>query len=133
MFREFRSFLLRSKAMDFAIAFVMGQAFLKLIADVQKDVASPWAGAALRRLGLPDYGIGAVPPNYGDVLAAVGAFLFTGAVVFYLVVKPVRLLIRHSRTDDLDPRSEKRCTFCLSVIDHRASRCPQCTSDLMVA
>ena len=54
-----------------------------------------------------------------------------GATVFFLVVKPVNLIIDRFRLSPAPPSpATKTCPDCFTDIPAKASRCPNCTSEL---
>jgi large-conductance mechanosensitive channel MscL len=56
---------------------------------------------------------------------------FTGAAVFFLVIKPVNLMIDRFRLSPASPSpATKTCPDCFTDIPAKARRCPNCTSEL---
>jgi large conductance mechanosensitive channel len=68
---------------------------------------------------------------YGTFITAVITFVIVAATLFFLVVKPVNLMMDRFR---LSPASQspatKTCPACFTDIPVKASRCPNCTSEL---
>jgi large conductance mechanosensitive channel len=71
---------------------------------------------------------GAVSMNIGLFLNAVISFFIVAFSVF-LLVKGFNQMRRQKETAP-PPVTTRECPRCLSVIPLRASRCPQCTSEL---
>jgi large conductance mechanosensitive channel len=71
---------------------------------------------------------GAVTINYGAFLNTVISFIIVAFAVF-LLVKAINNLRRQQATSPVAPIT-KECPFCFSAISVKASRCPNCTSDL---
>jgi large conductance mechanosensitive channel len=67
---------------------------------------------------------------YGQLLNDVINFLIIAFVIF-LIVKQVNRL-KSKQATDAGPTT-KDCPFCLSTIPLKATRCPQCTSQLQAA
>jgi len=66
---------------------------------------------------------GAVTLNYGFFINTIISFLIISVVIFFLV-KAVNTLRKK------DAAKVKDCPFCYTSIDLRATRCPNCTSEL---
>jgi large conductance mechanosensitive channel len=68
---------------------------------------------------------------YGQFINDVITFLIVAFVIFLIVKRANRLW------SDQHPESEapttKNCPFCVSAIPPKATRCPQCTSELQGA
>jgi large conductance mechanosensitive channel len=69
---------------------------------------------------------GAATLNYGLFLNSVIDFLIVAFAVFLLV----RQINKLKREEPAPAPDKKDCPFCLSSIPIKASRCPQCTSQL---
>src|ERR671933_3029318 len=96
---EFREFVLRGNLVDLAVAVVIGGAFGALVSAVVRDLITPLIAAVG---GQPDFGGLAFTINrsrfaYGDFLNALLTFLMVAAVVYFLVIKPVALLLERLR------------------------------------
>jgi large conductance mechanosensitive channel len=74
---------------------------------------------------------GAVTVNYGLFFNAVISFLIVAFAVFMLI-KGINSLKREEEAPPAEPTT-KECPFCLSTIAIKASRCPNCTSELAPA
>jgi len=93
--KGFKDFLLRGNIIDLAVAVVIGTAFTALVASFSTNLISP----LIARLGGGGPGDGLYVKlgdseetwlKVGDFLASVITFLITAAVVYFLVVVPVR-------------------------------------------
>jgi large conductance mechanosensitive channel len=133
MLREFRAFILRGNLVDLAVAVVIGTAFTAVVNAFVKDLVTPLIAAVG---GEHDFGDLAFTINgsrfaYGDFLNALLTFLIVAAVVFFLVIKPVNLLMDRLRTEPEVVDSPTRpCPECLSQIPREASRCAFCTVEV---
>jgi large conductance mechanosensitive channel len=130
--REFRAFILRGNLVDLAVAVVIGTAFTAVVTALVRDLITPLVAAIF---GEPLFDTLAFSINgsrfaYGDFLNAALTFLIVAAVVFFLVVKPVNLLMARMRTEpDVDSHT-RGCPECLSQIPVDARRCAFCTSEV---
>jgi large conductance mechanosensitive channel len=130
--KEFRAFILRGNLVDLAIAVVIGAAFTAVVNALVRDLITPLIAAIF---GEPDFGTLSFTINgsqfaYGDFLNAALTFLIVAAVVFFLVVKPVNLLMARSRTEPDVETPTRGCPECLSHIPVAARRCAFCTSEI---
>ena len=142
MFKEFKEFVMRGNVMDLAIGIIIGAAFGKIVTSFVSDILMPPLGLLLGKVDFTNLYInlsgthydtlkaakeaGAVTINYGVFLAAVMDFLIVAFVIF-LVVKQINRMKRKAAP------TTHECAFCLSTIPIKATRCPQCTSDLKTA
>ena len=71
---------------------------------------------------------GAVTFNYGVFINTVISFLIVAFAIF-LLIRGVNRLKRKQEAPPAEPIT-KECSYCLSVIPIKATRCPHCTSEL---
>jgi large conductance mechanosensitive channel len=130
--QEFRAFILRGNLVDLAIAVVIGAAFTAVVNALVRDLVTPLIAAIG---GEPDFGALAFTINgsrfaYGHFINAVVTFLIVAAVVFFLIVRPVNLLMARLRTEPDVESPTRGCPECLSQIPVAARRCAFCTSEV---
>jgi large conductance mechanosensitive channel len=139
MFKEFKEFVMRGNVMDLAIGIIIGAAFGKIITSFVTDILMPPIGLLLGQVDFTNLFItlsgarydtlkaakdaGAVTINYGLFIGTVIDFLIVAFVIF-LVVKQINRVRREEAPTTRD------CPLCLSSIPIKATRCPQCTSEL---
>src|SRR4051794_14877129 len=116
MLREFRAFILRGNLVDLAVAVVIGTAFTVVVNAFVKDIITPLIAAIG---GKPNFGNLAFTINgsrfaYGDFFNAALTFLIVAAVMFFLVIKPVNLLLEEFRTEPEVESPTRACPECLS-------------------
>ena len=131
--QEFKEFVLRGNVVDLAIAVVIGAAFGAVVTALVEDLITPLIAAIG---GQPDFSSLKFTINdsqflYGDFINKVISFLVIAAVVFFLIVKPLNLLLERAKRapDPVDPTT-KKCPYCYSEIPLEAVRCGHCTSQL---
>ena len=107
MLKEFRSFILRGNAIDLAVAVVLGAAFGAVIASLVADIITPIISIIFGKPGFEDLTItiNDAVIRYGAFLNAVLSLITVGAAVFFLVVKPVNLLMAR-RKAGIEPEPE---------------------------
>jgi len=145
MLKEFKEFAMKGNVLDMAVGIVIGAAFGKIISSFVADILMPPLGLLLGKVNFSNLFFtlsgasfatleeakkaGAVTFNYGLFLNSVVDFAIIAFAIF-LVVKQVNRM----RTPAPAPEVvTKACPYCTSAIPLKASRCPQCTSDLKSA
>ena len=134
---EFREFLLRGNLVDLAVAVVIGVAFTSVVTAFVADIITPLIAAIF---GKPDFSsvdfkgesftINGSHFLYGDFFNALLSFVIIAAVLFFLVVKPVNVLMAHSKTEEPVAEKTRECPECLSSIPAAARRCAFCTAEV---
>jgi large conductance mechanosensitive channel len=154
--REFARFARRGNMVDLAIGFTVGAAFSTIAKSLVYDIIMPPLGLLLGRsdfsglfwviakgpksagpyVTLADaQAAGAVTINYGLFINNLMAFMVVALAMFAVVrlITRAEHLLDHA-IDGPAPANgeplEKKCPFCRSTMDARATRCPQCTSQL---
>jgi large conductance mechanosensitive channel len=142
MLKEFKEFAIKGNVMDMAVGIIIGAAFGKIVGSLVDDVILPPLGLLLRHVDFSNLFItlsggdyttiaaakaaGAPTLNYGLFLNAVLNFLIVGFAVFILV----RQLNRWKPAPAPTAATTRECPYCLSQIPLKATKCPQCTSQL---
>ena len=135
MLKEFRQFILRGNLVDLAVAVVIGTAFTALVTALVRNLVTPLIAAIG---GEPDFSELTFTINgseflYGEFINALLAFLIIAAVVFFLIIKPVNVLMERFQPDTPVDVQTRSCPECLSDIPHAATRCAFCTAPVPAA
>ena len=138
-FEEFKKFILRGNVMDMAVGVIVGGAFTAIVTSLNADILTPILGL----FGGTDFsylyvtlGSGENAPvlHYGNFITAIINFLITALVIFILLKVINRITERLSAmtgNEEATPApTTKKCPYCCSEIDIKATRCPHCTSIL---
>jgi large conductance mechanosensitive channel len=144
MLKEFKEFAMRGNVVDMAIGIIIGAAFGKIISSVVTDILMPPIGLLLGKVdfsslyinlsGIPFDNLaaakaaGAATINYGLFINTVIDFVIVAFVIF-LLIKQMNRLKRQPEPAPVAPTT-KECLHCFSTIPIKATRCPQCTSEL---
>jgi large conductance mechanosensitive channel len=148
MLKEFKEFAMRGNVIDMAVGIIMGGAFGTIVKSLVSDVIMPPIGLLLGGVDFSNLfltlksgteagpyasleaaqKVGAVTINYGVFMNAVISFLIVAFAVF-LLVKGSNSLHRKQEAPPAAPTT-KECPQCCSTIPIKASRCPNCTSQL---
>ena len=107
MVKEFRDFILRGNALDLAIAVVLGAAFGAVVTSLVEDIITPIISIIFGKPGFADLTvtINDAVIRYGAFLNALLSLITIGAAVFFLIVKPVNVLMVR-RKAGLEPEPE---------------------------
>ncbi len=154
--KEFKKFLLRGSLIDLAIGFTVGASFSTVARSLVDDILMPPISAisgdrdfsdlfVVLRNGNPSApyqsrdaasSAGAITLDYGEFLTNVFTLLIV-ALAMFAVIKMVNKLEsglgvfgKKQNKEKNDDPANKKCPFCYSTIDFKATRCPNCTSRL---
>jgi large conductance mechanosensitive channel len=147
MLQEFKKFAMRGNVVDMAVGIIIGGAFGTIVKSLVDDVMMPPIGLLLGGVDFSDLFItlkeGAVAGPYSTLAAAQNAGavtlsygLFINSVISFLIVAfAVFLLIKsinklQTAEETKEEPTMKDCPHCLTSIPLKASRCPNCTSEL---
>lgn len=97
--KEFRDFVLRGNVLDLAVAVVIGAAFTAVVNSLVANLLTPFIAAVFGQpsFGNIDLAIGDATLEFGLFLEAVVNFVIVAAVIFFLVIKPVNVLLERRR------------------------------------
>jgi large conductance mechanosensitive channel len=128
MLKEFRAFVIRGNVLDLAVAVIIGGAFGKIVASLVNDILMPLIGLIMGGINFSElaFTVGAAVIKWGVFVQTVIDFLIIALVIF-MIVKAANSA--RKAPPPADPTT-KECPYCFSVIPIKATRCPQCTSDL---
>jgi large conductance mechanosensitive channel len=143
MLKEFKEFAMRGNVLDMAVGIIIGAAFGRIITSMVDDILMPPVGRLLGGVDFSNLFItlsgqqydslaeakaaGAATINYGLFLNSVINFLIVAFAIFLLVKQVNRL---RKPTPAAPPPATKECPLCFMAIPAKATRCPNCTSEL---
>jgi large conductance mechanosensitive channel len=136
---------MRGNVVDLAVGIIIGGAFGKIVTSLVNDVLMPPLGKVMGNVDFSDLFInlsgtpypslaaakaaGAATINYGMFINTVIDFIIVAAAIFVLIKQVNRL----RKPVAVATPSTKACPYCLSSVPLKATRCPQCTSELKTA
>jgi large conductance mechanosensitive channel len=129
----FRTFILRGNVVDLAIGIVIGTAFTAVVKSLVNDFITPLVGIPLGKAtdwSTRYWTLGGSKFLYGDFVNSVISLILIGTVVYYLVVRPVNVLMERFKTSTEDEELTMNCPECRSSIPQAATRCAFCTVKL---
>ena len=132
-FSGFKAFVARGNVIDLAVAVVLGAAFTAVVNALVKDLITPLIAALV---GKPDFSRLGFTINHskfalGDFVNALITFLLDAAVIYYLIVVPIRIASERFEKPAAPVLAQKTCPECLSEIAQDARRCKYCTAVLV--
>ena len=124
--KEFKEFAMRGNVIDMAVGVIIGGAFGKVVTAVIEIFLNP----ILEALPKMENGGTGFAGSILSFVAVLVEFILT-ALVLFIIIKAM------NKAKDLSKKPEKpaapttkKCPYCLSEIDIKATRCPHCTSEL---
>jgi large conductance mechanosensitive channel len=142
MFNEFKKFAMRGNVVDLAIGVIIGAAFGKIISSLVSDILMPPLGLILGKVDFSSLFVNISGKSYGSLAEAKAAGaatinygLFLNSVVDFLIVAFVIFLVvqqinRWNKPAPAAAPATKDCGYCATAIPIKATRCPNCTSQL---
>lgn len=144
MLKEFKDFISRGNVIDLAVGVIIGAAFGRIVTTLVEGVIMPPLGLVLGQIdfsslffvlddakGIPvslaeakTKGIPVIA--YGQFINEIVSFVIVAIAVFILIKQVNRL----KKPAPAGPATTKDCPFCLSTILLKATRCPNCTSQI---
>jgi large conductance mechanosensitive channel len=148
MLKEFKEFAMKGNVLDMAVGIIIGAAFGPIVTSLVNDVIMPPIGLLLGNVDFSNIfavlregkaagpyaslaaakAAGAVTMNFGLFINTIINFIIVAFAVFMLV----KNVNRFRKQEEAAP-TNKDCPFCLSSIPIKATRCPNCTSELKAA
>lgn len=149
MLKEFREFVMRGNVVDLAIGVIIGGALGKIVSSLVSDIIMPPIGFLLGNLDFSNLYLviknadkvpsgsslaaaqaiaGVITWNYGLFITNIINLLIIALVIF-LMIKGINSLQRKPAPAPATPTT-KECPHCFTTIPIKASRCPNCTSEL---
>ncbi len=129
---DFKAFILKGDVVSMAVGIVIGLAFQAVVTALVADLITPLIGVA----GHFDFSSWTFTLHgstflQGAFLNAVISFLLISLVVFFVVVRPYEELKKRTTKAAPPPEVTTRdCPYCFTSISNKASRCPNCTSEV---
>jgi large conductance mechanosensitive channel len=147
IFQEYKAFALKGNVLDMAIGIVVGGAFATIASSLVTNIIAPTIGLFTSGVDMGDLFFvlksgdkggpyitleaankdGAVTLSYGLFINNVISFIIVSWFAFVLVKGINRIKEIEGKKEGM---ATKNCQYCYSVINVKASKCPQCTSNL---
>ncbi len=129
--KEFKEFALKGNVMDLAIGVIIGGAFQAIVTALTDCFLNPLInsiggaeiGGHIQIFNTGQY------LEYGAFLTAVINFIIMAFVIF-LLMKGINKLMSLGKKEEVTAPLTKKCPYCMSEIDIKATKCAHCTSDV---
>ena len=149
MLKEFKEFAMKGNVVDMAVGIVIGAAFGTIIKSLVDDIIMPPIGLLLGNVDFSNLFVvlkegakaagpyaaladakaaGAVTINYGSFINTIVSFLIVAFAIF-LLIKQMNRLKKEEEAEPEEPAT-KDCPKCFTAIPIKATRCPNCTSEI---
>jgi large conductance mechanosensitive channel len=139
--KDFQDFIMKGNIVDLAVAVIIGGAFGKVVSGAVENLIMPlvsvlipggsWRNAKFVLGMIPD------PKKPGEQIENAILFgQFLGSLLDFLIIALVIFLaIRvlaaaRKKEEQLQEADTKECSYCLSTIPLRATKCGHCASEL---
>ena len=131
MLKEFKAFVMRGNVLDLAVAVIIGGAFGKIVGSLVNDILMPLVGLAMGGVNFAElsFTVGQAVVKWGAFVQAIIDFIVIAFVIFMII----RTANKSKKKEEPAPPAEpttKDCPYCFSTIAIKATRCPNCTSEL---
>jgi len=143
MLNEFKKFALKGNMIDLAVGVIIGGAFSAIITSLVNDLIMPILSIFTARIDFVNlfYSLdgkhydtlllaqeaGAATINYGAFITGVIKFLIMAFVVFIIMRQINKMRAKNAPVVE---QTTKKCPYCLSDINIKATKCSNCTSDV---
>ena len=149
MFEEFKKFAMRGNVVDMAVGIVIGGAFALIVSSLVADVIMPPIGMILGNVDFANLfavlkegstpgpyasvaeakTAGAVTINYGAFINTIVSFIIVAFAIF-LVIRGMNRMQEEEEAPAEEEPTTKECPYCISTISIKATKCPNCTSQV---
>lgn len=151
MLKDFRDFAMRGNVVDMAVGIIIGAAFGTIVKSLVDDVIMPPIGLLLGNVDFSNlfvvlkqgakeagpyasiaqaHAAGAVTLNYGLFINTVISFIIVAFAVFMLISAMQKAQKKFHKVEAAAAPTTRECPYCLTAINIKATRCPNCTSNL---
>ena len=149
--KDFKDFLFKGNVLDLAVAVIVAAAFVAVVASLVKDVLMPPIGLALGHVDFTNLylqlnkvavtvpsgtplveaqKLGAVTLSYGNFIMTIINFIIIALCIFLLIRAITKAKEASKKDVKVEDPTTKVCPFCQTEISIKATRCPNCTSQL---
>jgi large conductance mechanosensitive channel len=150
MFKEFKEFAMRGNVIDLAVGIVIGTAFGTIVKSLVSDIIMPPIGLLLGKVDFTNLfavlktgakaaapytslteaqAAGAVTINYGMFINTIINFIIVALAIFMVI----RSMNKFKKPEAIPAEpNTKDCPYCLISVPIKATRCPHCTSELVI-
>jgi len=131
---EFKEFALRGNVMNLAVGVIIGAAFQSIVTSLTDNILSPIIGIFARQnFDALEFTMLGSTLRYGAFITAVINFVILALVVF-LIVRLMNKMLNLAQKEEVKPPAEpeRLCPYCKTALHKDATKCPACTSEVLV-
>lgn len=147
--KELKEFILRGNVLDMAVGIIIGASFKSIVDSMVNDIIMPPIGMLLGKVDFTNLywqispqdieypsleaakSAGAVTLNYGAFINTVISFLIVACAIFAIIKAINTLKDKVCKEEVVEAEATtKECPYCYSCIPIKATKCPNCTSEL---
>jgi len=131
MLKEFKEFVMRGNVLDLAVAVIIGGAFGKIVSSLVNDILMPLIGLVMGGVNFSElsFTVGKAVVTWGAFVQAIVDFIVIAFVIFMIIRAANKTKKKEEPTPPAEPTT-KDCPYCFTTIAIKATRCPNCTSEL---
>ena len=131
MLKEFKEFVMRGNVLDLAVAVIIGGAFGLIVTSLVNDILMPLIGLLLGGVNFAglSFAVGDAVVTWGNFVQAIVDFLIVAFVIF-MIIKTANATKKEEAPAPPAEPTTKDCPYCFTTIAIKATRCPNCTSEL---
>ena len=131
MLKEFKEFVMRGNVLDLAVAVIIGGAFGLIVTSLVNDILMPLVGLLLGGIDFTglSFTVGDAVVTWGNFVQAIVDFLIVAFVIFMIIKAANATKKKEAPAPPAEPTT-KDCPYCFTTIAIKATRCPNCTSEL---
>ena len=114
-----------------AVAVIIGGAFGKIIGSLVNDILMPLIGLVMGGVNFSElsFMVGEAVVKWGAFVQAIVDFVIIAFVIF-MIVKSANATKKKEKPAPPAEPTTKDCPYCFTAIAIKATRCPNCTSEL---
>ncbi|MGD2169353.1 MAG: large-conductance mechanosensitive channel protein MscL [Chlamydiota bacterium] len=129
-YQEFKAFINRGNVIDMAVGIIIGASFGKIVNTLVNNVLMPPLGFILGGMDFSDFKLTikkatevseAITIDYGLFINSLINFFIVSCSIF-LIIKGLYFFKKRTESES------KTCPHCFMKVNHKAKRCPFCTS-----
>jgi large conductance mechanosensitive channel len=134
MLKEFRDFVMRGNVLELAVAVIIGGAFGKIVSSLVNDIIMPLIGLVMGGVNFSELAVtvNEAVIKWGSFVQTILDFLVIALIIFLIVKTANKMKKAPAPAAPAEPTT-KECPHCFSIIAIKATRCPNCTSELTAA
>ena len=144
MLKDFKEFAVKGNVIDLAVGVIIGGAFGKIVTALVNDMIMPVMGLLIGKVDFTNLFIsldgtkyaslaaakeaGAATLNYGVFINTIIEFLIISFSIF-MVIRQINKFNKKEESEEPKP-STKTCPYCYTEVNLKATKCPNCTSEI---